>query len=219
MSEVIDIFIADDHPIVRQGFIRIIERDEDFRVIGQSGDGDEALRLIESLQPKIAVLDVSMPGKTGLDIVRHLSNKGPAIEFVILTMYKDQEYFDEALELGVKGYVLKESAINDLLSCLREVHRGRHYISPTISGYLINRGVKQPQATVSAGPLEQLTASERRVLSLIAENRTSREIADALFISFRTVQNHRFNICRKLGLKGHNRLLQFAIENKSHWRD
>ena len=214
MEQKINIVIADDHPIVRQGFIRVIEMDPSFKIVAQAGDGEEAVALIREHQPHVAVLDVSMPGKTGLEIVKTLREEQPDMQFVILTMYKDREYFDEAMEQGVKGYVLKENAVNDLLECLKAVHQGRHYISPTLSGYLLDNGGDSGRKK-DKSQLDELTASEKRVLRLIGENQTSKEIADALFISYRTVQNHRFNICQKLGLKGHNKLLQFAIEHKA----
>lgn len=140
MEEHINIVIADDHPIVRQGFIRVIEMDPMFKIVAQAGNGDEAVDLIRQHRPHVAVLDVSMPGKTGLDIVKTLHGELPQMQFVILTMYKDREYFDEAMEQGVKGYVLKENAVNDLLECLKSVHQDKHYISPTLSGYLLDNG-------------------------------------------------------------------------------
>jgi len=213
MSEPISVYIADDHPIVRQGFIRVIEGDKAFRIVGQSGDGDTALEEIREAGPEIAVLDVNMPNRTGLQIANALREEGIGCRVVILTMYKDQEFFDEAMKLGIRGYLLKESAVNDLLACLRAVHGGNHYISPTISGYLI----REPGGDTKKredDPIEALTASEKRVLRLIGQNLTSKEIAEKLFISYRTVQNHRFNICQKLGFKGHNKLLQFALEHK-----
>ena len=214
MNEPIKIVVADDHPIVRQGFIRIIEQDPDFKIAGQTGDGSQALALIRELNPDIAVLDVNMPGMTGLEIVKALKAEDTRVEFVILTMYKDKEYFDEAMGFGIKGYLLKESAINDLLNCLRSVHQGNHYLSPAISRYLLQNNASNGTQSKEKSLVEQLTASEKRVLQLIGENKTSKEIAEELFISYRTVQNHRFNICQKLGFKGHNKLLQFAIEHK-----
>ncbi|MDJ0836191.1 MAG: response regulator transcription factor [Acidobacteriota bacterium] len=214
MSDQISVYIADDHPIVRQGFIRIIEDDPRFRIIGQSGKGDDALNQIRALNPRIAVLDVNMPGKTGLEIAKALREEDHPTIIVILTMYKDQEFFDEAMNLGIMGYLLKESAVNDLLNCLNSVHAGNHYISPTISGYLI-RPRKKKEENKDENPIHSLTDSEKRVLRLIGRNMTSKEIAEELYISYRTVQNHRFNICQKLGFKGHNKLLQFALEHKS----
>lgn len=209
------IFIADDHPIFRQGLLQIIEGDPELEIVGESGDGEEALQLIRSLCPDIAVLDISMPGMSGLEIVSEVQKESLKVEFIILTMFDDEEYFDEAMDYGVKGYLLKENAGSDLLSCLKSVAQGKYYVSPSISDYLLNRNARVKELNKSTPALSGLTQMEKKVLRLIADNKTSKEVAAELFISYRTVQNHRTNICNKLDLKGHHRLLQFALENKS----
>ncbi len=209
------IFIADDHPIFRQGLLKIMEADPDLEIVGESGDGEEALQLIKELKPEIAVLDISMPGKSGLEIVREIQKESLKLEFIILTMFNEEEYFDEAMDYGVKGYLLKENATSDLLSCLKSVAEGKYYVSPSISEYLINRNARSKELSKKTPSLTELTQMEKTVLKLIADNKTSKEIAAELFISYRTVQNHRNNICNKLDLKGHHKLLQFALENKS----
>jgi DNA-binding NarL/FixJ family response regulator len=211
------ILIADDHPIFRQGLSKIVEPDVSFEIVAEAGDGAEALALIQKFQPRIAVLDISMPSMSGLEIVRTLRQKNPPTDFIVLTMFKEEEYFNEAMDLGVMGYILKESAVSDLLGCLHAVAAGKHYVSPLISDYLINRNMRLQKLAKEKPGLSDLTAMERRVLQLIAENKTSREIATQLHISFRTVQNHRTNICAKLGLKGYNKLLQFALEHKGQF--
>jgi DNA-binding NarL/FixJ family response regulator len=215
MSEKTTVLIADDHPIVRQGFVKVIERDPSFQIIAESGDGERALKLIRELEPDIAVLDISMPDMSGLEIIKQIGDDNLPTRFVILTMYKDPEYFDTAIDMGVKGYILKESAIGELLNCLRTVSQNKYYISPLLSGYLLERDAKIKSLNNRMPALSKLTRSEKRILKLIAENKTSREIADDLCVSPRTVQNHRTNICNKLGLKGHNKLLLFAVRNKS----
>jgi|GEM_PF-203961 len=210
------IFIADDHPIFRQGLLQIIEGDPELEIVGESGDGEEALQLIRSLCPDIAVLDISMPGMSGLEIVSEVQKESLKVEFIILTMFDDEEYFNEAMELGVKGYLLKENATSDLINCLRAVEKGKHYVSPMISDYLIKRRERTKAITEKVPSIQDLTQMEQRVLRLLAENKTSKEIATELFISYRTVQNHRNNIANKLNLKGANKLLQFAIENKAY---
>ena len=124
-------------------------------------------------------------------------------------------YFNAAMDIGVRGYLLKDNASVDLLTCLREVVEGKHYISPTMSHFLIERQKKAEALVQSLPALQQLSPAERHILKLLADNLTSKEIADKLFVSVRTVENHRMHICQKLGIKGHNRLLQFALENKS----
>jgi len=134
----------------------------------------------------------------------------------ILTMYDDEEYFNEALDCGVKGYLLKDNAIADLLHCVRCVTEGKYYVSPLISDFLLNRKQKIIDFKCENPQLTKLTEMEKRILKLIAENKTSKEIAMELFISYRTVQNHRTHVCEKLDLKGHHKLLQFALKNKAY---
>ena len=210
------IFIADDHQIFRQGLIKLLETENTLDIVGESGDGAEALQMVRDLKPAIAILDISMPNMNGLEIVKQLKKDQLGTEFIILTMYDDEEYFNEALDCGVKGYLLKDNAIADLLRCVRCVTQGKYYVSPLISDFLLNREQKITNFKCEHPGLEKLTATEKRILKLIAKNKTSKEIANELFISFRTVQNHRTHISDKLGLKGHHKLLQFALENRSY---
>jgi len=214
MSKV-KLLLADDHPVVRHGFREIIEKDKQFEIIAECGNGREALLKIRELNPDVAVLDISMPELNGLQIVKKIKAEEYKTEFIILTMYEEEEYFDEAMNYGVKGYILKESALTDLLAAVQSVSKGKHFISPAISDYLVKRNNKIIELKSSIPPLDELTPGEKKVLKLIAENKTSKEIGKQLFISYKTVQNHRNNICNKFGLKGHNKLLQFAIENKN----
>lgn len=213
-SERMRLIIADDHPIFRQGLVRIVGAAEDFDLVGEAGDGETALGLIMKLRPAMAVMDVSMPGLTGLEILRRVKEDGIEIDVVVLTMYREEEYFSEAMDLGAKGYLLKESAVGDLLQCLRVVAGGGYYVSPLVSSFLIRRKAMRDGLHERIPALDTLTAAERQILSLIALNLTSKEIASRLHISHRTVQNHRANICIKLGLEGHNKLFQFAYEHK-----
>jgi DNA-binding NarL/FixJ family response regulator len=208
------LILADDHPVVRHGFKEIIEKDEKFQIIAECGNGMEALSLLRELEPDIAVLDISMPDLNGLQIAKKIKSENAKTEFIILTMYEEEEYFDEAMNVGVKGYILKESALTDLLGAVQSVSDGKHFISPAISDYLIRRNKNIKNVKSSLPSMDELTTVERKVLKLISENKTSKEIGELLFISYKTVQNHRNNICNKFGLKGYNKLLQFALENK-----
>lgn len=210
MKKNIKIFIADDHHIFRKGISSILAEDNSIQVIGEASNGDDALELLPKLDPDIALLDIDMPGLSGLDVARKLREKGSQIKSIILTIHKDREYFDEAMELDIKAYVLKDSIANDLIDCIKKVDEGGYYISPAISGYLIEKraGRKEPSQ------LDKLTTTEKQILALIAQNKTSHQIADELFRSIRTIENHRNNICAKLRLKGPHALLLFAIENK-----
>lgn len=210
-----DVLIADDHPLVRQGFISVINHDHVFDIVAECGDGDEAFDKIRTLKPDVAVLDVSMPGKTGLEIIKTVTVADMPTKFVILTMHKDEDFFNEAIDCGVKGYVLKESAVTDLLQCLRAVAQDKFYVSPVISDYLLRRSQQIRRQYERVPSLEKLTESEKLILRLLSRNKTSKEIADELFISYRTVENHRHNICKKLNLSGPHKLLLFAIEHRS----
>jgi len=215
MTGKIRVLIADDHPIFREGLARIIEQDDSFTLIARCGSGIEALDSIRHLHPDVAVLDISMPAMNGLDVARTAQSEGLTVRFIILTMYKDETYFNAAMDIGVTGYVLKDSIATELLQSLRAVASGDYYISPAVSALLIDRKTRMVSLRSSMPSLDGLTPAERRILKLIADNKTSREIADTLFISVRTVENHRTNICTKLDLKGHHKLLQFALEHRS----
>ncbi len=210
-----NVLIADDHPIMRQGLKNLIAAESAFDVIAETGNGDEAMELLEQLRPDLAVVDISMPGKSGLDLVRESKKLGLETQFVILTMFREEEYFDAAMDCGVKGYLLKENAAADLRKCLKAVAAGKRYVSSDVSDYLFDRQERKKQLQAEIPGLKDLTQMEKQILKLIAENKTSRDIASELFISHRTVQNHRNNICQKLGFKGYNKLLRFALENKS----
>ena len=156
-----------------------------------------------------------MPKKNGLQVLKDESLDKKRTRFVFLTMYKEEDMFNEAMENGIMGYVLKENAMTDIVECINTVIGNRHYISPLISGYLVQRRENIKQFESSNPSLKDLTPKELIVLKMIAENKTSKEIAEKLFISYRTVENHRTNISNKLNLHGSHSLIKFAIENKS----
>jgi DNA-binding NarL/FixJ family response regulator len=209
------VLIVDDHPLFRQGLRQVVEGDPRFELVGETGDGIAALQLIREKEPDVAVLDVNLPGLSGLEIARQLQSKKLPTRLIILTMYKEEETFNRALDLGVKGFVLKENAAQDILAGLAAVAAGEHYLSPSISGYLVRRRSRSDALAARKPGLDDLTKAERRILKLIAAKKTSREIAAELFISPRTVEAHRANICSKLELHGTHSLLQFALENRS----
>lgn len=213
MTTEIRLLIADDHPIVRQGLKQIIEADPDLNVIAEAGDGPGALSLIKTLLPDIAVLDINMPGADGLSLAETVSDEGLPVAIILLTAYREEDLFNRALTLGVKGYVLKDSAATDIVSAIKAVASGEYYTSPAMSGYLFKRRSSKPPAGKPG--VKDLTPTERRILRLLADYKTSREIAEELFISHRTVQTHRANICQKLQLQGNHALMKFALEYKS----
>lgn len=171
--------------------------------------------MITELHPDLVVLDVSMPVMDGLEVARRAHLMALPSEIVILTMYKDAKYFNTALDLGVRGYVVKDSAAIELILCLKAVSGGQYYVSPSVASLLVERHRRRKGTQATLGLHERLTPAETNVLKLVAENKTSREIGDILFVSVRTVENHRAHICSKLDLKGHNALLQYALEHRS----
>jgi DNA-binding NarL/FixJ family response regulator len=206
MKTEIKVVIADDHPIFRQGLRQVIEKDTLLKVLAEAADGEAALEFIRTAHPDVALLDIDMPLKDGFEVVRSLREQRSPVTSIFLTMYKDEVHLNEALDLGVKGYVLKDSATTEVVRCIKAVAAGQIYISPELSTYLLDRG-RRPN-------LSELTDAERRVLVLLAEYKTSKEIAAALCVSARTVENHRANICTKLNLHGTHALVKFAIQHK-----
>ena len=210
----ITVLIADDHPVFRRGLRMIIESDQRLKIIAEADDGKTALELINRSVPDVAVLDVNMPEMTGFEVVRELRKTNLATEFIFLTMHKDEAMFNTALELGVKGYLLKESAIEDIAAGIKAVAAGENFISPSLATFLVNRSRRNATFASAKPTINDLTVTERRVLKMIAEDKTSREIADELSISVRTVERHRQNICDKLEIHGSNALMKFALANK-----
>jgi DNA-binding NarL/FixJ family response regulator len=215
MSERIKILIVDDHPLFRGGLRQVVVSDSRFEIVGECGDGQMALQLILEKKPDVAILDVNLPNLSGLEIAQKLQSKSLPTRIIILTMLKEEDVFNRALDLGVKGFVLKENATEEILKAVAAVVDGEHYLSSTISGYLVHRRNRAESLAMKKPGLNDLTKAELRILKLIAMKKTSREIGADLFISPRTVEAHRANICTKLDLRGSHSLLQFALENRS----
>jgi DNA-binding NarL/FixJ family response regulator len=208
------VVIADDHPVFRRGLRMIIEADADLKIVAEAEDGISALARVREAEPEVAVLDVDMPGAGGFDVVRELRKLNLHTQIIFLTMYKDEGLFNKAMDLGIKGYILKDSAIADIVAGIKAAAAGENYISPPLMTFLVNRSTRRAALVQQQPALNDLTPTERRVLTLIAEQKTSRDIAAELFISVRTVERHRLNICTKLDIHGSNALLKFALENK-----
>lgn len=208
MSETVRIVLADDHPIFRRGLREVLEAQPDFQVVAECGDGEEALAAIERERPAIAVLDVGMPKQDGFAVVRALRERGDATEVVLLTMHARDDLLREAFAQGVRAYVVKEAAVLDVVHAIREVLGGRPFISSSLSATLLT-GTDAPDAGIPP-ELRRLTPAEMRILRLIAEFKSSKEIADELGIHYRTVENHRTNMAAKLGLVGSHALSRYA---------
>ena len=215
METQIKIVMADDHPIVRQGLRKLIETDANLSIVAEAGDGSEALELIEIHQPDIAVLDIDMPVADGFAVVRELQKRRSGVEVIFLTMHGERAIFEAAMDLNVKGYVLKDSAVSDIVAAIKTVAKGEAFLSPALSSLLLKRRRRAEMLEQEKPGLHLLTPSEKRVLKLIAEDKTSKEIGEELFISHRTVEGHRANISRKLGLSGSLALIKFAAAYKS----
>ena len=215
MSDQIRIVIADDHPIVRKGLRDVIEEETDLHVVAEAGDGQTGLTQIEKLRPDIAVLDLHMPQMDGFAVAAEIRKRNVPAEIIFLTMHDEVDLLQHAMTLG-KGYILKESALTDIVSGIRTVLRGRPFVSPSMTAALLEHRTKMDEFQQSMPLLSGLTASERRILGMIAAGKQTKEIAGELHIHPRTVETHRGSICHKLQLNGANALLRFALENKSN---
>jgi len=215
MSAPLKILIADDHPIFRRGLCDVIQTDAGLHLVGQACNGEEALKLIDELRPDIAIFDVHMPKLSGLQAARKLIEQESPLKLVLLTMHEDEDLLNEALDLGIQAYVLKENAAEDLLSAVRSVSGGKTFISGSLSGLLVRRRAQIEALRREKPGLDSLTPTERRILRLIAADQTSKEIAEVLGSAVRTVETHRQNMSLKLGLSGSHSLLKFAYDNKS----
>jgi len=204
------IVLADDHHLVRQGLRSLLEAEPDFSIVGETGDGLEAAQLVERLRPDVLVLDLMMPGLNGLEVTRQVGQRSPRTHVVILSMHPNEAYVLEALRAGAAAYVLKESTSAELVRAVREAVAGRRYLSPPLSERAIEVYMQKAESA-ALDPYETLTAREREVLHLAAEGHTNAEIADRLFISRRTVETHRANLMRKLGLRTQTDLISYAL--------
>lgn len=204
------IVLADDHPVVRRGLRTLLESEADFQVVGEAGDGIEAVRLTERLKPDVVVVDLMMPGMTGLEVTRQIASRLPRTQIIVLSVYDSDAYVREAVRGGASGYVLKEASPSDLVAAIRAVAGGQRYLSPSLSQRAVEAYVERARAAAPT-PHETLSSREREVLKLAAEGRTSSEIAERLHLSPRTVETHRASLLRKLGLRSQTDLIRYAI--------
>ena len=215
MKTKIKILIADDHPIIRQGLISVLNLEPEIESIVEAKNGIEAMELLKGNNFDIATLDVEMPGLSGLEIASKLQEHGIKTRIVFITMHNDERMFNYAMNAGAMGFVLKENAVDDIIDCIKKVSQGVHYISPALSHLLLKREKKNRELSDAYPSIGDLTKMERKILKLIAEEKTTKEIAEELFISTKTVENHRANITKKLDLHGVHSLVKFAISNKA----
>lgn len=206
----VSILLADDHHVVRQGLRALLEAEPGFHVVGEAADGVETTQLVEQLRPDVLVLDLMMPSLNGLEVTQLVNQRSPGTSVIILSMYDNEAYVVEALKNGAAGYVLKNATVECLVEAVQAVIEGRRYLSPPLSEHTIETYMRKAREA-PFDPYETLTNREREVLHLVAEGYTNAEIADRLFISRRTVETHRANMMRKLGLKSHIDLLRYAL--------
>jgi DNA-binding NarL/FixJ family response regulator len=210
----ITILVADDHPLLRQGLRMALTADPGLQVVAEVADGEVALRQILCLSPEVAILDIDMPGRSGLAVMRELNRLRSRVGVIILTLHTGMDLLLEALEMGVRGYVLKSSAVMDIVDGVRRVAGGDTYFSPEVHRMLQHGAARKPVPPELAG----LSPIEVRLVQQIAEGKTSREIAASLGLSARTIENYRTLICAKLNLTGPNALLRYALSKRSALR-
>lgn len=207
----IHILLADDHALVRQGLRALLEAEENFKVVGEAGEGLEAMALVGQLKPDVVILDLMMPILNGLEATRQLSKQYQHTKIIILSMYDDEGFVLEALRNGASAYVLKDSTSNDLVLAIHEVVAGRHYLSPPLSDRAI-AAYQQFSKTGAFDKYDTLTTREREVLQLTVEGKSNSEIAQKLGISVRTAETHRLNLMNKLDIHLQADLIRYAIK-------
>ncbi|OIO36219.1 MAG: hypothetical protein AUJ74_03110 [Candidatus Omnitrophica bacterium CG1_02_44_16] len=205
------VIIADDHDIIREGIKNILRNQKDYEVMAEAADGQEALDKVSALKPDILLLDITMPKKSGLEILDQLQRASKKTKILIISVHKADAYIMRALKSGVKGYLNKENAADDLLPALRKITAGQVYLSSQASSYLLEKASKGSEEMAKENILSE---RETEVLRLVAEGKTAKEIAESLFISARTVENYKNNLLKKLGLHKSSDLIKYAIKNK-----
>ena len=211
MATATRILIADDHAVVRSGLRLILSAQPDLEVVGEAGTGDETVERTVALRPDILLLDTAMPGMNGLEAGRLIREQAPEVRIIVLTIYDDEAYLRQFLEMGAAGYVLKKAADTELVAAIRAVQRGEPFIYSSLTRQLIDSYLKQPAPPFGDRPDEELSARENDVLRLVVLGYTSQQIADQLCISASTVETHRAHIMEKLGLRGRAQLVRYAL--------
>lgn len=210
MKSTIRILIADDHAIVREGALRLLNSQPDMEVVGEAREGTEVMPLARSLHPDVAVLDISMPGLSGLELVPLLRSELPTVQIVLLSVHKKEAFVQQALELGARAYVLKTSPTDDLLAAVRAVHNGEYFLSSKVQAEIIGSYLRQPHRQEDRNALSE---REQQVLRMVAQGMTTKQVASVLYLSARTVDKYRASVMQKLNLKSLNELLRYAIQH------
>ncbi len=213
MTQKIRILLADDHTLLRSGIRALLSDQRDITVVGEAEDGREAVRLAHLLLPNVVLMDIAMPLLNGLEATRQIKHEHPEINVLVLTMYDHEEYYRRVLEAGASGYIIKRAAASDLVSAIHAVNNGEAVLSPSITRMMLEDYFRKDGSN-SESETDVLTPREREVLQLIAEGKTSREIAEILNLSIKTVQSHRTSLMQKLDLHDRGDLIKYAIQKK-----
>jgi DNA-binding NarL/FixJ family response regulator len=219
------ILIVDDHPLVREGLKVIIGRSSNFEVVGEAGAAREGFRMAEELKPDLMLLDISLPDESGLELTRRIRSALPKARILIISMHSKIDYITEAFKAGATGYMAKESAAEKLLTALESVAAGEHYLDSPISHSVIEKLIKSPEkdTKITNGSYRRLTPREQEIMRMLAKDLHVKEIADKLFISPKTVENHRSNIMQKLGVHSAIELARYAAKigliDVDEWKD
>ena len=212
MENRLRIVLADDHTILREGLRALLSAVPNFEIVAEAGDGREAVRCVEKLGPDLLLMDLSMPRMSGMDAISEIKKRFPAIKIIALTVHKTEEYLMATLQAGVDGYVLKDATHDELVMAIHNVMAGKPYLSPGISGKVIEGYLEGKEGSLSVSSWQKLSQREREVLKLIAEGYKNKEIAEDLCISLKTVEKHRANLMKKLDLHNAATLTVYAME-------
>ena len=208
----ISVFLADDHPVVRNGLLLILQAEPDIKVVGEASDGHEAVKRVGKAAPDVVIMDITMPGLNGIEATKKIRAAFPAARVLIMSMHATAEHIYQALQAGAQGYLLKESAGEEVIKAVRALCKGKRYLSEKISETVVNDYLQQRSLEKKKSPLASLSEREREIMKLAAEGKTSAEIARILFISPKTVETYRSRMMQKLGISDHSALIKFAIQ-------
>lgn len=208
----IKLLVADDHKIFRQGIKMLLEEESDLQVVGEASDGREAVKKATELKPDVILMDIAMANLNGLEATRQIKKQLPSAKVIMVTMHKNEEYVLQSFQAGASGFILKEGAVEELVSAIRSINSGKSFLSPSISKTLIDAYMRKMETGKTETPFDLLTDREREVLQLIAEGYTNREVAKSLFISVKTVEAHRAHIMQKLNIHDIAKLVKYAIQ-------
>ena len=210
----IRVLLTDDHTLFRQGVRTLLSGESDLDVAGEAASAEDAVTLARTLRPDVVLMDIGMPGMSSFEATRRIRKERPETKVVFLSMYDDEDYLAESMEIGASGYILKESPADQLVTAIREVHRGGNYLSPRLLTRLVDDFREQGKSPARQTRLGTLTKREREVTKLLAEGKSVKEVAASFELSVKTIEAHKFNLMRKLNIHNKAQLVQYAIQKK-----